>query len=495
MAIGVSGVKGAWNATPGGAARSDIAAVRRLAVAAGIGWSLVFVLIGPWFDLQTYADGSIFSYAVAVQDVWTFHWHNIAGRLFVYLVSLLPAETYVALTCDPRGGIFLYGVLFFAAQLWGLASTFMADRSPGRVIFAFACLSTASLCPFVFGFPTEVWVAHAVFWPTLALCHYAGGIRGTAAILVALLALVLTYEGGIALALAILATLSLRGRWNAALVRATGALLAVLVIWAAVRIAFPPDDYFAPVLARAALHVFDITAFTSGFMLLVYGALAIYGAAFLLVQRFVPTKAHLGAAAVALLALAVYWLGFDHALHAENRYYLRTLLLVAMPVLGAVAAACALAADGTLERARPQLYRLVAAPTNGAAARAAVGAIVVLTTVHAVETIKFVAAWTQYRSAVRALATGTASDPALGNPRFVSSARIGTELNRLAWFSTTPYLSVLMAPDFAPARLVIDPHGNYFWLSCATATENLLAERAIPADSRRLIRVYSCLHR
>jgi hypothetical protein len=49
--------------------------------------------------------------------------------------------------------------------------------------------------------------------------------------------------------------------------------------------------------------------------------------------------------------------------------------------------------------------------------------------------------------------------------------------------------------DFAPNRLVIDPAGNYFWLSCATATANDNAPRAAPNISRDLIRTYSCLHR
>ena len=34
----------------------------------------------------------------------------------------------------------------------------------------------------------------------------------------------------------------------------------------------------------------------------------------------------------------------------------------------------------------------------------------------------------------------------------------------------SPYLSVVLS-NFSPNRLVIDPAGNYFWLSCATATQ------------------------
>jgi hypothetical protein len=66
--------------------------------------------------------------------------------------------------------------------------------------------------------------------------------------------------------------------------------------------------------------------------------------------------------------------------------------------------------------------------------------------------------------------------------------------SQLSWFSTTPYLSVIVA-NFMPNRLVIEPTGNYFWLSCATATANRDAVRATPTKSRDIIRIYSCLHR
>jgi hypothetical protein len=128
------------------------------------------------------------------------------------------------------------------------------------------------------------------------------------------------------------------------------------------------------------------------------------------------------------------------------------------------------------------------------AARPLAAAFMLLTLVHVVETGKFVAAWTDYRAAVTTLATGDQSDPALGDPRFVSSERIVSHLTRLAWFSTTPYLSVIVA-DFMPSRLVIDPTGNYFWLSCATATANDKTARMVPEQGRDLLRIYSCLHR
>jgi hypothetical protein len=478
------------------AIRSGSDELRTFAIAAGLCWSVLFVTIGLRYDLQMYGDGSIFSYSVAVRDAWAFHWHNIAGRVFVYLFSFVPAETYVALTGNAHGGIVVYGFLFFAAQLFGLAATLAADRSPGRIVFSYACFSTACLCPLVFGFPTEMWMAHALFWPTLAVCHYADrGVGGFALVFGALLALLFTHGGALVLTIAILATLVLRGVRDAAFTRGASVWLVAVPMWAAVHALFPPDDYFGYALYQSALHFFDVTILTCDVMRLLAGALAGYGVAFLVARRWTPANAHLCAVAILTAALAAYWVWFDHTLHAESRYYMRTVLLVGTAGLGALAAAYALAAEGRLNLPVPFLPALLDGLARGMTARAATGAILIVMLVHAVETAKFVTVWTDYKAAVRTLARGPASDPALGDRRFVSTHRIGADLGRMSWFSTTPFLSVLVAPKFAPSRLVVDPDSDYFWLSCATATENLEAVRAVPAASRRLVRVYSCLHR
>src|SRR5471030_382297 len=187
--------------------------LRALAIAAGICSAILFVVIGLGYELQLYGDGAIFSYSVAAQDAWTFHWHNISGRLTVYLFCMAPAEAFVALTGSPGGGIIVYGLLFFASPLLGLAATYAADRSQGRVIFTYACFSTAALCPLVFGAPTEMWLAHALFWPALAVANYArSGIGGLVLVFATLLVLIFTHEGAIIFAIAIVATLLLRGR-------------------------------------------------------------------------------------------------------------------------------------------------------------------------------------------------------------------------------------------------------------------------------------------
>jgi hypothetical protein len=469
--------------------------LRTIVVPAGIFWSVIFVAIGLRYELQLYGDGAMFSYSVAVQDAWAFHWHNISGRIAVYLLSLAPAEVIVGLTGNPSGGVAVYGFLFFVAPLLGLAGTFAADRSSGRIIFGYACFSTACLCPLIFGFPTEIWLAHAIFWPALAACHYARqGIGGTALVFALLLALIFTHEGALILAFVIVATLVPRGAREAAFLRAAGALLAALAIWAAVKLLVPPDNYFDEVLTRAALGFFDTFILRSRLMILIFNTIATYGVVFLILRRLRPENAHLWAEAIVAVVLAIYWLRMDQGMHAANRYYLRTVLVVVSPVLGVLAAFYAQRADGRLPGWMPLLPRVMTAVTSRATAQVIMGAFALVMLVHAVETAKFVTAWAKYKAAVVALATGEASDPMLGDAQFVSSDRIGNDLNRLSWFSTTQFLSVIVA-KFAPARLVVDPTGNYFWLSCETATANLMAERAVPAESRGLVRIHSCLHR
>jgi hypothetical protein len=469
--------------------------LRNLAVATGLGWSLAFVIVALVYELQLYADGAIFSYAVAAQDVWAFHWHNIANRASVFFLSLWPAETLVGLTGSPTAGIVTYGFLFYVAPLLGLVGTLAADRSRGRIFFAYACASTALLCPLIFGFPTEMWMAHALFWPALALAHSAGrNILAAVILSITMTALVLTHAGGVVLAFVVVVTLALHGFRHPLFLRGAVALYVATALWVIVKLIYPPDDYFADVLVRAGLHFFDPAIFQVNLVVVLIVVLAGYSLLFLALSRIMPTEtALLAALAVSAIALLIYWLQFDQWIHASNRYYLRTTLVVITPVFGVLSAVYAMQADAA-PIACPQLLQIAKFLAGVTVIRACTGAIILCAAIHGVQTAKFVTVWTVYKAAVRALALGGASDPALGDPRFVSSQRISPELNQLSWFSTVEYLSIIVS-DFKPVRIVVDPAGNYFWLSCETATENAKAKRSVPMPTRDLVRIYSCLHR
>jgi hypothetical protein len=469
--------------------------LRAFVIAAGIGAAILFILVGLSSELQMFGDGSIFSYAVAAQDAWGFHWHNISGRLFSYVFSYVPAETYVALMQDAQGGIFIYGLLHFSAPLLGLIATWVADRTADRTIFVYACLATACACPLVFGFPTEMWMAHALFWPALALCLCAPRTAtGNLTVFAALLALIFTHEGSLVLAAAILFALFLRGWRGPLFPRALGAFLSAIPIWLIVKVAIPPDDYISSVLASAAYRFIDISNLEQPVLLVLLGVLWDYMIAVVVLRRL-TAAAPLYAGSLSGAALIIYWLWFDTSLLTDARYELRTVLLIATPALGLAATVHTM--DEEVRRNSPFRFftPLASAIEKRLDPQIILGAIALILLVHVVETTKFIRAWTDYKSAVRALATGAESDPALGDPAFVSSKRIGADLNRLAWNSTTPYLSVLLAPGLAPRRLVVDPETGYFWLSCATATRSAEMSTAIPAHARQLIKIYSCLHR
>jgi hypothetical protein len=491
--LGLGAAATTWKGRPWLASDADV--LRRLLVTAGLTSSLLFIVVGLAFDLEMFGDGSIFSYSVAVADGWRIHWHNISCRVFVLLFCHLPAETYVRLTADPRGGILIYGFLFFGAQLFGLLATYLIDRSRRRILFSYACGSTTLLCPLVFGFPTEMWMAHALFWPTLAMLQHGRGRFAGPLQFALLLALMLCHEGALIFAIAILASLALRGWRDPAFLRGLVAAAAALAIWLAIRLELPPDAYIANVLSNAAFNFIDPSSLLLEPMRLIALAIAGYAVALVGFSWVNRERAHLYAAIAAAMVLAVHILITDAPIVGENRYYLRTALLTFTPLLGVLAAARMLASEGRLGLARAYLTGLLRHVHGAASLRFLAGATLVLITVHALETERFVAAWIRYEEAVRQLATGSISDPELGDQRFVSANRIPPRLHGLVWASTTHFLSILVAPAFAPARLVVDPDANYFWLPCRTAAANAVGRRAVPLVTRQLLRKYACLHR
>jgi hypothetical protein len=478
----------------GTALRLDARRLWLLIVGSGLCWSLAFIAIAIPCQLELYGDGAMFSYAVAVKDVWAFHWHNISGRASVFLLTLLPAESIVGMTGNPWAGVVTYGLLFYMSPLIGLVLTFLADRSHGRFFFLYACCSTALLCPLVFGFPTEMWLAHAIFWPALTVSHYATRtILGAILVFVAQLTLAFTHEGALVLLFVIVATLAPRGLRSPSFLRAMIVLSLILILATASKFFLPPDDYYAGVLLRAALHFFDPEIFKVEVVLLLLTTLSAYGVIFAAISKLSPDRAWLYALGITLVLLAIYWLHFDRSVHASSRYYLRTALVLGTPLFAAMAAMSAMAGDGLILHPIAGLQKSLISP-GAQALRLFAASFAIVTSIHVVETVKFTTAWAAYRAEVAALAAGNESDPSLGDARFVSSGRISPSLGPLSWFSTTPYLSVILG-NFLPNRLVIDPAGNYFWLSCATATKNRDADRAISVQPRELVRIYSCLHR
>jgi hypothetical protein len=341
-----------------------------------------------------------------------------------------------------------------------------------------------------------MWAAHSLFWPALALCLYAPlDMRGRATVFTAMLALIFTHEGAIVFATVILFAVFLRGWRHVLFARTITAFAVAMAIWIIVKLTIRPDDYIAGVMAAAAFKFIDIGNLTEPAFVLLFAAIAVDDLLTIALRRIAPRIARITSLAVCVVLLAAYWLWFDRSLLAEDRYNLRTVLLILTPAFALMAAVQTMDENTRAQSPLPFLSPLAAMIERAANPRVILSALVLTLLVHTVETTKFIWGWTQYKAAIAALATRSASDPALGDPRFVSSKRIDPALNRLSWNSTTPYLSVLVAPGMKPERLVIDPGTGYFWLPCDTAKQSERDSTALPAESRQLIRTYSCLHR
>ncbi len=481
----------------GGAAESkgsfpgSIRTLRTFAAAAGIGSAILFVFVGVCFRFQLFGDASLFSYAIAVQDSWAFHWHNISSRSTVYLYAHVPAELYGRITGDASGAIRIYGILFYGVQLIGLALTWLFDRSAERTVFIFACASTAAICPLIFGSPSEMWVAHALFWPALAAAHSTGPRWNAVAAFATFLPLSFAHEGALVFIAAILATILLRDGERRRFLHGLGAAAAVLCIWIFVRITFVPDDYTGKVLASAAMNVFDPAILANRMLVLLAATAGGFMTLFLVLRSANMRHAPETSAAAALAALVLYWLFGDPALHASDRYYLRTALIVLTPALGVVAV-CA-AYEGRLIRLAEKIYGVARGLFVNVGVRGVAVALLLVLLIHGAETARFAAAWDDHLVMFKKIVT----EPQPQSPGIVNIDPERPEFEELPWFSTLPYLSVLVAPGFRPARLAVDPKSDYFWISCATATASVrkAGPHGIPAQSRAMIRDLNCKHR
>lgn len=462
----------------------------------GFGWAIGFLAIGMLADLALFGDGAMFAYAIAVRDAWAFHWQNIPDRAFVYVLAHWLPQAVVAATGYPSAGIALYGATMFALPGIGLLLTAAADRSEGRAILTAACASTAIVLPLVFGFPTEMWVAHALLWPCLAMAHSGRRGIGTAlGLIIGMVAMMLSHGGGAVFAGLVVASVLLRSwRLVSFAVPAIGFLLGAAV-WMVMKLAYPPDAYFAGVLGRAAWLFLDLGALGNSAVVAPLVAAAGGLAIGLVMQPRLAERSWLVAVVAGVMGLMVYWLGFGAPLLTDQRYALRAAVFVIAALLAGITVAW------LSRHERPALSWLAAGRDRAGRAASAIPhgalavAVVLFMVSHCVETCRFVLAWSEYLVEVRKLATGTVADPALGRADFVSAHRVPRDLQPLAWQSTTQYLSILVAPGFLPRRLVVDPDAGYYWLGCATAHRNEFASRAVPRESRAMVRQLSCLHR
>jgi len=186
-----------------------VARLARIIIALAAAWCAAFPLLGLGARLPLFADGALFSYAVAAGDSWDFHFRQIPARAAAWLLTAGLGDAVGRLSGHAMAGVRAYWAAFLLAPALGLLATWRTDAS-GRIL-PFAAGSTALLLPLVFPFPTEMWVAHAAFWPALAL----GWNRGPRPLLALALAITaLSHEAGLLLACGAVGLLALAPGWG-----------------------------------------------------------------------------------------------------------------------------------------------------------------------------------------------------------------------------------------------------------------------------------------
>ncbi len=416
-----------------------------------VAWCAAFVAIGLGARLLLFADGGLFAYSVAAGDSWDFHFRQIPARAAAWALTAGFGEAIGRATGMPALGVWAYHAAFLALPALSLAATWRADRT-GRIL-PWAAASTALLLPLVFGFSTELWVAHAGFWPALALGWHAAPLPWLA---LALAVTALSHEAGLLWAIGAVALLVLAGR--RALLRGALALLPALLGFALLKLLVRPDPYVAEVMGRVGA---EFLTWRPAFAPVLLGFGAVLGGWALLarVTRWAPWLV-----AVALLA---WWASGAAPLHAEGRYFARTLVFLGAALLALLAV---LDARGWLPKRdlRP--------------------ALLLVALLHAGELARFTHGWLAHMQAMRALVATPGEGPA-------TVAMLPPASAPFAWHSTVPFLSVMVTPGYAPARLVVDPATSYFWFGCAQAERNAAAERALPQATRAEIARYACAGR
>ena len=245
--------------------------------------------------------------------------------------------------------------------------------------------------------------------------------------------LAFTHEGAFVLLLSVLATLALRGLRSTQFRRGAANMLVIALLAVASKMFLPPDEYYADTFVRAALHFFDPAIFSVAVIVELLAAIVVYAAMSGLLSVYLPKRACILALAMLLVFLCVFWFRFDHSVNASRRYYLRTALVIAIPLLGIMAAFAALTGEESHQSA-----------SQGSACLCLVQARNVRTCLDPVrsdldprvETGKFVAGWSRYRSAIAILAMS-------------QDSRSGPRRSALCLVKTGPARS-------GPLRMVLD---------------------------------------
>lgn len=337
-------------------------------------------VIAVIYRVTAFADGSFFVLSILTADPWNFGWVSYPSRITAFVLTILPPFAVGRLTGDPTLAVGTYSAIMGALPLAGLLATRFLS-TPGAPWPALCAASTIVLAFNVAFFPTEMWLAHAMIWPLLALAARPGA--PLAAISVLSLATAFVHEAAIPLVGLALVHGALAARRPALVAVLAAVVAAAIVVKGLAPIA---NDEIARTVGQNAL---DFLSPGNVFTNVVVSVLMAIGLWLALRVALRPASARgeiVIVAAVCLVAAvqSVVWPGPPHVL---RRYIARSLIFVGL--------AATLGAAIALQVLPGLASRIAAWRERHIQPLLAAAAVIVLVSAfgHAAETARFLGHW------------------------------------------------------------------------------------------------------
>ncbi|HET9394451.1 MAG TPA: hypothetical protein VFO36_00225, partial [Nitrospiraceae bacterium] len=431
--------------------------------------------------VMLHGDGSYFVYAIALGEPWDFKWTEIATRASIYILTVVPSafvDGVFNLSGDHVAAV--NGFTFYGVQwIQYLIVVMLAWRQFPHLLI-FPLLQYALSTGLGFGFPSEILLAPGFLWiclfalirqpvPWLLLCAAFAG-------------LCFSHELSIPSALLVLAFSWLKQRhiepgqrFGSRLFACTA--VAILAVWLFVKL-----NGGSRGADSNAIYVFDPRRVLNypALWLIAITVLAIGAAARAKFARHRQPLWAIGFACALATALASLLLD-----SVQGRYdSARTLIAVWMIFLG-------LSFIFVMER--PEKDRKFPGPA-APGAHAIKSVTVAILSINLTANVIFLYEWNK---AINAFSSVVNTDPGTGRIEIVSDDKLrkimgpaATNLNDRMGFSWTwPYRSIVVAKDFRPAHVIVDPemaHDQCKKLSLQTQTSR------IPSDVIEAVSRYAC---
>lgn len=340
----------------------------------------VLPVIAVLHRVTAFADGSFFVLSILTTDPWSFGWVSYPSRITAFVLTILPPFAIGRLTGDPGLAIATYSAIMGALPLAGLLATRFLS-TPGAPWPALCAASTIVLAFNVAFFPTEMWLAHAMIWPLVALATRPGA--PLAAISVLSLATAFVHEAAVPLVGLALVHGALASRRPALL-----AVLAVVIAAAILVKTLAPvvNDEIARTVGENALDFLSPGNFFTNVVVSVLMALGLWAVMRMALR---PTSAwgEIMIVMTVCLAAAIQLLIWPGPPHVLRRYIARSLIFVGLAtILGAAVALQVL--PGLANRIATWRERHIQPLLAAAAVIILVSAIG-----HAAETARFLGHW------------------------------------------------------------------------------------------------------